>query len=1390
MLGLRLIFSFCLVGMPLAAAANTLSAGVDHTVVVKPDGTVWTWGDNTYGQLGYGLAVDRPVPGPVPTIADGLAVAAGGYHTLLLRSDGSVWSWGHNSYGQLGDGTTTQRRDPVPVTGLSNVIALAAGDFHSVALTSDGRVWTWGVNWYGQLGDGSTTLSKQPVLVTALTSITAIGAGAGHTLAVTSGGHAWAWGANGNGRLGDGTTTQRTSPVQMSGVSGASAVAGGSTHSLILKADGTVLGVGNNGSGQVGDGSWTQRTTPVAVSSLTNVTTIAAGYSSAYAVTADGSVRAWGSNMFGQLGDGTTTSRNTATLTSNLSGITTAAAGQNHGVAVTSDGVVWAWGYNVNGQIGDGTTRDRWTPVAISGPNYDWNVSTPVFSVAAGTYTTEKTVVLTAATPDAFIHYTLTGDVPAETDAYVMSGGTVPIDQPRTLKARAFKTGMPASSVATSVYTLAVASISFSPYPTTYTTSQIVSLSSTSPGVAIRYTLNGSTPTESSTLYTAALAVGSTTTINAIGLRANWTSSAVATGTFTMNFGTLAMPMFSPAPGTHHNDVALTLTAMPGATIRYAVAPQTVSPFNPIYTAPLPITATTTMNVGAYHPDYTWSGQASGAYTLVVAPPVLSHPAGTYVAGQVVTITSVTQGAVLRYTLNGATPTTSHPVVPAGGIVAGNFTLKVAGWKTGYTPTAVVTATYQVTGSLTTPRLEAGDAHSLAVRGDGSVWAWGTNSSYQLGDGTTTQRTLPILVNVSGVVEVSGSGHSLTRRSDGSLVGWGYNSFGQLGNGTTATGTGPVSVPGVTQAVGMSAGGYHTLTLESDGTVWAFGQNSNGQLGDGTTTLRLTAVQASGLSNVIAIGAGAVHSVALRADGTVWTWGQNGNGQLGTGNTTSRSTAGTIALPAATAIAAGSYHNLAVLADGTVRAWGTNGFGELGNGTQTGGASPVVVSELTSATAVAAGVYFSLALKADGTVWAWGYNFFGQLGDGTTTTRTTPVAVQGLPAITAIAAGGYHALALGVDGAVWAWGNNANGQLGDGTTTSRPIPVQIANAGMVWKIPTPVLSVVSGLYVTEQSVTVTSGDPGAVLRYTTTGVTPTDADATVGSGSAVSIPQSLTLKVRAFKPGAVVSEVAVGTYELKGVAPMLTPATGTYVTAQAVGISTTTQSATLRYTTDGSEPTSTSTAYSGAVTVSDTRTLKARAYRTGWTPSDSTASSLQHLRGHRRDPDHQPGNRIVHRDTAGDAGVCDRGRHDPVHAGRQYPDQHVAGLCVPVPDRSHDHRHRACVRAGHGVERDGRGDLRLGCEWPDGAADDRTGRRPIPHEADGDHHRSGGRDAALHDHRSGSYGDGSAGTGRRHDHRGSRANHQGARLGRRIAVERRAPGRLLDHRRPRRRQHP
>ncbi|WP_253908854.1 RCC1 domain-containing protein [Corallococcus exiguus] len=343
-------------------------------------------------------------------------------------------------------------------------------------------------------------------------------------------------------------------------------------------------------------------------------------------------------------------------------------------------------------------------------------------------------------------------------------------------------------------------------------------------------------------------------------------------------------------------------------------------------------------------------------------------------------------------------------------------------------------------------RLTPGALHTLALKQDGTVWAWGYNVYGQIGDGTTTNRSTP--VQVAGLTSVtalaSGAYHTLALKQDGTVWAWGHNSYGQLGDGTTTDRIAPVQVAGLTSVAALAGDGHHSLALKQDGTVWAWGYNLFGQLGDGTTTQRRTPIQVPGLTGVAALAGGGYHTLALKQDGTVWAWGRNENGQLGDGTTTQRLTPVRVqALTGITALAAGNYHSLALKSDGTVWAWGYNNGGQLGDGTQTQRPTPVQVQALTGVTSLAAGETCSLALKPDGTVWAWGNNGSGQLGDGTAIYRPAPVQVQGLTGVVSVAAGQAHTVALKTDGTGWAWGSNTIGQLGDGTRTGRPTPVRV-----------------------------------------------------------------------------------------------------------------------------------------------------------------------------------------------------------------------------------------------------------------------------------------------------------------------------------------------------------
>ena len=467
-----------------------------------------------------------------------------------------------------------------------------------------------------------------------------------------------------------------------------------------------------------------------------------------------------------------------------------------------------------------------------------------------------------------------------------------------------------------------------SPAGGSYGATQSVTVTTATAGATIHYTTNGADPTEADPTVASGgtVAVARSTVLKAMASRATFVASDVTAATYWLNLGTASAPVLSPAPGTYMSPQTVTVTVASGATARYTTDGTEPTYSSKVYASPLIVGTTTELKVKAFKADMTPSASAGGLYRIdlgtVDAPRFTAAEPGTYPTVRSVTVTSETSGVAIHYTVDGSIPKETDSTVTSGGsvVVDESMLLRTRAFKSGMTPSAVSQGVYRITGAVA-----AGRNHILALKADGTLSSWGSNSSGQLGDPS------------AGSVRAT-----------------------------------PGPVPGLSDVVAISGGGQHSLALKRNGTVWSFGQNTYGALGDGTSTDRNAPVQvsqATGLPSVVAIAAGVEYSVALGADGSVWVWGWDrvtfyGGLPVHVAN-----------LGGVTGIAAGAF-TMALKTDGMpsgqVWTFGYNGFGNLGDGTKTDRTTPVPVVGLGNGVAVAAGDSFSLAVTTTGDVEAPG----------------------------------------------------------------------------------------------------------------------------------------------------------------------------------------------------------------------------------------------------------------------------------------------------------------------------------------------------------------------------------------------------------------------------------
>ncbi len=325
---------------------------------------------------------------------------------------------------------------------------------------------------------------------------------------------------------------------------------------------------------------------------------------------------------------------------------------------------------------------------------------------------------------------------------------------------------------------------------------------------------------------------------------------------------------------------------------------------------------------------------------------------------------------------------------------------------------------------------------NCAIFANGKLKCAGDNSSGQLGDGTTNQRSGYYEVFPSGVLKNVGTCAILT---GGELKCWGYNPYGQVGNGTTVTQNSPVQIMS-SNVVAVTASSLHRCALMASGEMNCWGFNAYGSLGSSSTVDSSSPVQifASGVTQISSAG---LSSCAILTGGELKCWGHNFFGQLGNGTTTQQNSPVQIIASGVQQVIQAGYSTCVILAGGELRCWGYNGYGQLGNGTTTQQNSPVQI--------IAGGVQqvmlsnsSTCAILTGGELKCWGDNSVGQLGDGTTTQRTSPVQIIASD-VTSFSSNGISSCAVLTGGELKCWGYNAYGPLGDGTLVQRNSPVQI-----------------------------------------------------------------------------------------------------------------------------------------------------------------------------------------------------------------------------------------------------------------------------------------------------------------------------------------------------------
>ena len=993
----------------ITSGVTSIAGGSSHVLALTEDGSVLSWGANTQGQLGDGTATTHSTPAQVKGMDSGVVcISASNTISLAVKEDGSVWVWGSTGDYLAGPDQGPKQLSPVQVSnGLPEISQASIGGNFALALDRSGSLWVWGNNSYGQYGDG-TSGSKfntgQAKQVSAQWSAGEIRTFAAYGVVspakyvahvITQDGTLWQWGGPISAPI---LTPQEVQlPEQVTGVQ---QVGYGANCMHFLDSDGTLWTQGNSGDGSSGNMTYPEPTAVLEDVALFSATPGGNFRSSALlAVKTDGTLwrRDYDHAEFYQIEGGWEEEyvppldpEPDAPLPEPESGVVSLWAGDSHTVALCRDGSLWGWGSNSSGQLGlESGERDSLVPRKLMDD---------VVSAAADSWYTmavKSDGTLWAWGSNSYGQF---GDGTTEssmTPKQIMDGvSKVYAEEQRTLILKTDGTLWECGEC--------------QPYPQqgAYGPVQIMER-------VDQVWQNGST-------------VLATDTNGALWLRGTLYNNTSGNAAVSYEEPTRILDggVACVAAGTYHTIVVMkdgTVRAwgnnqsgeLGDGTTATQTSPVNVSEANPAFNHMVSAVC------GAYgssfllrQDGYLWT-MGRYRWNNVQKTGTLQIMDGVKAVFQNIsqdTLVLKRDGTLLGWNYYGQ---------------SSGSTTRLANYNE---PTQILTGVYDVF-------LFSNQAY--AVKSDGTLWAWGDNSSGQLGDGTETARTTPVQIVLdenwepepSEPVEVpvvrvaAGYDHSLAVRTDGTLWSWGSNSRGQLGNGTTSSAatSKPQQVAGLTNVAAVAAGQYHSAALQQGGVLWTWGDNSSGQLGTNTTVNSSVPVRI--MDGVVKVDAGPLYTMALKADGTLWIWGYAGS--MGYGNQNNYSYRPTQIMSDVKDFSAGKNAIGVVTNSGELWLWGNrSAIGVAGddifdwiNDPVEENATRVAYSGVES---VSVGSDYVMYITTGSSLYARGTDHYGETGTGAHERMESPVFVTS--GVKSVQAGIYTSTMIKTDGTLWACG--------------------------------------------------------------------------------------------------------------------------------------------------------------------------------------------------------------------------------------------------------------------------------------------------------------------------------------------------------------------------------